>query len=168
MDSFHQTSVNIAAVGSNSWALRAYLESNGATKCAPDANPAEWMLEVTGAGDPNYKGVLIVLLMTLFLTTRKSAGRDWVETWNASVWRQQQASSIREIKRRARNEDKPVDRPYDDHEFAMPLSTQILAVTKRRFTAYWRMPQYVYGKLLLHVFPGVHHVLTKTSKARRF
>ena len=42
----------------------------------------------------------------------------------------------------------------DDLEYAMPLSVQIFAVTRRRFTAYWRMPQYVYGKFLLHVFTG--------------
>lgn len=42
----------------------------------------------------------------------------------------------------------------DAREFAMPLSAQIFTVTKRRFTAYWRMPTYIAGKMLLHVFTG--------------
>ena len=31
----------------------------------------------------------------------------------------------------------------DDREFAMPLYIQIIAVTKRAFVAYWRLPDYV-------------------------
>jgi hypothetical protein len=34
----------------------------------------------------------------------------------------------------------------DQREYAMPMSTQIMAVTKRSFTSYWRDPDYLLGK----------------------
>ena len=46
-------------VGANASCIASYFEENGARPCPPEANPAEWMLEVIGAGDPNYKGLQI-------------------------------------------------------------------------------------------------------------
>lgn len=43
------------SLGKDSRSLIDYFERNGAKKCPPSANPAEYMLEAIGAGDPNYK-----------------------------------------------------------------------------------------------------------------
>ncbi|KAI4281984.1 MAG: hypothetical protein L6R38_003276 [Xanthoria sp. 2 TBL-2021] len=43
-------------LGKDSRQLIDYFESNGAKKCELSANPAEYILEAIGAGDPNYKG----------------------------------------------------------------------------------------------------------------
>ena len=43
----------------------------------------------------------------------------------------------------------------NDSEYAMPLSTQVSTVVKRTFIAYWRTPQYVAGKTMLHIFTGL-------------
>lgn len=40
----------------------------------------------------------------------------------------------------------------DDREFAMPLGTQVYAVVKRSFVSYWRTPDYMIGKFVLHIF----------------
>ena len=44
------------SLGKDSRQLIGYFERNGAKKCPPSTNPAEYMLEAIGAGDPNYKG----------------------------------------------------------------------------------------------------------------
>ncbi|KAG9723929.1 putative ABC multidrug transporter, partial [Aureobasidium melanogenum] len=46
--------VYFGEVGENSNVLTAYFERNGAHKCPPDANPAEWMLEVIGAAPGSH------------------------------------------------------------------------------------------------------------------
>jgi ABC-type multidrug transport system ATPase subunit len=43
-------------LGHDSRHLIEYFERSGGHKCAPEANPAEYMLEVIGAGDPDYNG----------------------------------------------------------------------------------------------------------------
>ena len=42
-------SVYFGDIGKRSKNLTSYLERSGAPSCPPDANPAEWMLEATGA-----------------------------------------------------------------------------------------------------------------------
>ena len=43
-------------LGKDSQKMIKYFESNSAHKCSSDMNPAEYMLEAIGAGNPNYKG----------------------------------------------------------------------------------------------------------------
>lgn len=40
----------------------------------------------------------------------------------------------------------------DSREYAMPLGTQVYAVVKRSFVSYWRTPDYMIGKFVLHIF----------------
>lgn len=112
------------SLGKDSRHLIDYFEGHGAKKCPKSMNPAEYMLEAIGAGDPNYKG------------------DDWADTWenskHASDRSQELQDLIKERQHAARS-----DSTKDEREFAMPLSTQIVAVVKRCFTAYWRTPQYM-------------------------
>lgn len=122
-------------LGKDSRYLIEYFEQNGAKKCPKSMNPAEYMLEAIGAGDPNYKG------------------DDWADIWDkskAAQERQKEIQCLLEERRRATS-----DRTTkDNREYAMPLTTQIVAVIKRCFTSYWRTPEYMVGKFMLHIFTG--------------
>ncbi|KAL8948749.1 MAG: hypothetical protein Q9222_005088 [Ikaeria aurantiellina] len=128
-------------LGKDSRQLIDYFESNGAKKCEPSANPAEYMLEAIGAGDPNYKG------------------KDWGDVWAASPEHEKRGHEIQEMITDRRNA--PTNSKTDDQrEFAMPLGTQIYAVVKRSFVSYWRTPNYMIGKFVLHIFTGLFNSFT--------
>jgi len=123
-------------LGKDSRHLIDYFEHNGAKKCPKSMNPAEYMLEAIGAGDPNYKG------------------SDWADIWENSSDFQERAKEIRSLlEERRQTTSNRITK--DDREFAMPLSTQIVAVVKRCFTSYWRTPQYMIGKFALHIITGM-------------
>ncbi|KAK7732284.1 ATP-binding cassette transporter snq2 [Cytospora paraplurivora] len=128
-------------LGKDSQKLIQYFESNGGHKCPPEANPAEWMLDVIGAGNPDYKG------------------QDWADVWAGSQEHEAQSREIAEIneKRKSVEQSKNIQ---DDREYAMPLTTQINAVVKRSFVSYWRKPNYIMGKLILHIFTGLFNCFT--------
>lgn len=128
-------------LGKDSQTLIKYFESNGSQKCPPDANPAEWMLDVIGAGNPDYKG------------------QDWGDTWASSKQYEAQSREINELNEKRRNVEHSKN-IQDDREYAMPLMTQINAVVKRAFVSYWRKPNYIMGKLILHIFTGLFNCFT--------
>jgi ATP-binding cassette subfamily G (WHITE) protein 2 (SNQ2) len=127
-------------LGKGSETLINYFEGNGAKKCHKNANPAEYMLEAIGAGDPNYKG------------------QDWGDVWLKSKDNQKRQQEIQELLQERRGAGK--DAVRDDREYAMPLSTQIVSVAKRSFVAYWRTPEYMIGKFALHIFTGLFNTFT--------
>lgn len=108
-------------LGNDSQELIRYFEENGGRKCPPDANPAEYMLEVIGAGDPNYKG------------------KDWGDVWEQSKNRQARSDEIAEMINRRKDADHSGN-IRDDREYAMPLATQVAAVVRRSFVSYWVSP----------------------------
>jgi ABC-type multidrug transport system ATPase subunit len=128
-------------LGKDSASMIGYFERNGAKKCPPDANPAEYMLEAIGAGNPDYKGP------------------DWGDIWAASPEHAERTREINQMieERRSLSTGAKV---ADDREFAMPLTTQISSVTRRAFLAYWRNPDYVVGKFMLHIFTGLFNTFT--------
>lgn len=129
------------ALGHDSQDLIRYFESNGGPKCPPTANPAEYMLDAIGAGDPNY------------------AGQDWADVWERSHQREARAQEIEDLIAQRRGLE-PSKTLKDDREYAMPLSTQVVAVLKRSFVSYWRTPNYIFGKLMLHVLTGLFNCFT--------
>ncbi|KAL9587945.1 MAG: hypothetical protein Q9203_003238 [Teloschistes exilis] len=129
------------SLGKDSRQLINYFERNGAKKCDPSANPAEYMLEAIGAGDPNYKG------------------QDWGDVWAASPEHQERGREIQQMIADRRNAPKN-SQTDDSRVFAMPLSTQVLAVVKRSFVSYWRTPDYMIGKFVLHIFTGLFNSFT--------
>jgi len=128
-------------LGHDSQELIKYFEENGARRCPPHANPAEYMLEIIGAGDPNYKG------------------KDWADVWARSKHHQARSDEIADmIEKRAHvAHSKNVK---DDREYAMPLSKQTAAVVQRSFVSYWRTPNYIVGKFILHVMTGLFNCFT--------
>ena len=106
-------------LGHDSKHLIEYFERSGGHRCPPETNPAEYMLEVIGAGDPDYNGP------------------DWADVWNVSSEKQSRTEEILDMTEKRRNADTAAALK-DDREFAMPLMTQIYTVTHRNFVAYWR------------------------------
>ena len=128
-------------LGKDSKTLREYFEHEGAEKCPHDANPAEWMLEVIGAGDPEYQGP------------------DWGDKWLESDRYHTQTQEIEETIEKRKNVEHS-NNVRDAREFAMPLSTQVIAVTRRAFVAFWRTPNYAMGIFLLHIMTGLFNAFT--------
>ncbi|KAL1877291.1 ATP-binding cassette transporter snq2 [Paecilomyces lecythidis] len=128
-------------LGSDSRKLIEYFERNGGKKCPSNANPAEYMLEVIGAGNPDYKGP------------------NWADIWAISPEHRARTEEINEMitSRRSASSGKA---HTDDREFAMPLWTQVVAVSKRSFIAYWRTPNYAIGKFMLHIWTGLFNTFT--------
>jgi hypothetical protein len=81
------------------------------------------MLEVIGAGNPDYNG------------------QDWGDVWENSPESKQLSEDLEKIISSRQQRQDEVTK--DDREFAMPLYVQIFSVTKRAFVAYWRLPDYV-------------------------
>ncbi len=129
------------SLGKDSRSLIDYFEGNGAKKCPPSANPAEYMLEAIGAGDPNYKG------------------KDWGDVWASSTEREERGKEIQQMISDRRNASTNANTD-DDREYAMPLSTQISTVVKRSFVSYWRTPDYMIGKFMLHIVTGLFNTFT--------
>jgi ATP-binding cassette, subfamily G (WHITE), member 2, SNQ2 len=48
----------------------------------------------------------------------------------------------------------------DDREYAMPVSTQTIAVVKRTFVSYWRTPDHIVGKFVLHIATRLFNTFT--------
>ncbi|RDL37481.1 putative ABC1 transport protein [Venustampulla echinocandica] len=125
--------VYFGEIGDNSKTLTDYFERNDAPHCPPGANPAEWMLEATGA------------------TPGSSSEVDWHQTWRSSPEYKDVQDELARLK--ALNTDLlSTDEKNDSasySEFAAPLWQQFLVVTQRVFQQYWRTPSYIYSKLVL-------------------
>lgn len=133
--------VYFGELGNDSKTLLNYLESNGAKRCPPKANPAEYMLDVIGAGNPDYKG------------------QDWGDVWDSSSEKEAVSREIQEIIK-SRRDANTKSETSDDREYAMPLSTQVWTTVHRSFTSYWRKPEYVIGQFMLHIFTGLFNTFT--------
>ncbi|KAE8149283.1 ABC-2 type transporter-domain-containing protein [Aspergillus avenaceus] len=120
-------------IGDQSHTLLEYFERNGARACGSEENPAEYMLEIIGAGASG------------------KAAKDWSVTWNESQEAkdvQKEIDRIHQLRASASSENN--DTQQGQHaEYAMPFTYQLWYVTHRVFQQYWREPAYVWAKLLL-------------------
>lgn len=121
-------------LGPNMETLIKYFEDKGSLKCPPNANPAEWMLEVIGAAPGSH------------------ADRDWAEQWINSAERVQVHRELAEMKNELSNRPIPL-RATGFGEFAMPIWYQFLYCLQRTFQQYWRSPSYLYAKVLTCTVP---------------
>ncbi|KAF7349230.1 hypothetical protein MSAN_01712400 [Mycena sanguinolenta] len=118
-------------IGENSKVLTGYFEKYGARPCPPDANPAEWMLEVIGAA----RGMKSV--------------QDWPEVWKNSEERVQIRQEFDRMVAELSKIEDAGDSAAGYELFAMPFSTQLWQCFKRVWVQYWRTPSYIYSKLAL-------------------
>ncbi|KAL6453292.1 CDR4 ABC transporter CDR4 [Candida maltosa Xu316] len=117
-------------LGKNFSTLIDYFEKYGAPKCPPEANPAEWMLEVIGAA-PGSK-----------------ADQNYYDVWlNSTEYKDMQNEldcMETELQKRPISDD-----PDRYKSYAASLLAQYFHVTIRLFEQNWRSPNYLYSKLLL-------------------
>lgn len=125
--------VYFGELGDNMQTLIKYFEDKGSSKCPPNANPAEWMLEVIGAAPGSH------------------ADRDWGDEWNSSVERAEVRRELAAMN--AESLSKPPPRSAEFAEFAMPIWYQFLVCIRRMFQQYWRSPGYLYSKTAVCIFP---------------
>lgn len=122
--------VYFGPIGENSETLTSYFERNGSHACPPDANPAEWMLEVIGAAPGSL------------------TEKNWPEIWDASP---EKAGVKAELASMAIELSKLPRAPSAAGfaEFAIPFSQQLKFCTQRVFEQYWRTPTYIYSKVFM-------------------
>ncbi|GAA5811509.1 hypothetical protein MFLAVUS_004946 [Mucor flavus] len=119
-------------IGEDSRTMLDYFESHGGPKCAPDVNPAEYILECVGAG-----------------TTSKST-KDWAEVWAKST---QAAALERELEDIDINMDHEVKREVK--MYSQPFWQQLVLVYKRMNISWWRSPSYNMGRIFNVCFIGL-------------
>ncbi|KAL7266569.1 hypothetical protein RUND412_010883 [Rhizina undulata] len=121
-------------IGKNSCTMADYFERNGGGKCDDQANPAEYILDVIGAGATAH-------------------AKDWYEVWSNSTEKQQVSKEIAVFKAeygsRAAADTSTVS--VTEGDFAAPWIEQYFVVQKRLFQHYWRFPIYIMGKLTLNL-----------------
>ncbi|BFZ62298.1 Multidrug resistance protein [Saitoella coloradoensis] len=127
-------------IGRDSRTMIDYFERNGGHKCGRTDNPAEYILDVIGAG------------------ATASASQDWHQIWLSSPENQAVTQELNEMHTRLRAEHAH-DRDNQDSaslsSYAMPFSTQFWEVMKRTFSLYWRSPEYIISKVALNIIAGL-------------
>lgn len=136
-------------IGESSRTVIDYFEHNGARRCGQDENPAEWILEITGAQSDS------------------ESDPDWPATWRDSKDHGAVKAELAQMKetlsqRPTVSADRDALRPY-----AAPFSTQIRIVLARAFQQYWRTPSYLYSKVALCLF-SVSSSMTSQSINRLY
>ncbi|RDB26885.1 Brefeldin A resistance protein [Hypsizygus marmoreus] len=122
-------------LGNHATTLINYFERNGSRECLPDENPAEFMLDVIGAG-----------------ATATSA-QDWHEIWRGSEEFRRLQLEIDQIHTEGRN--RPAVAATIHTEFASPWMHQVHELFVRSMQAYWRDPTYLMAKLTLNIIGGL-------------
>ena len=121
-------------LGHNSTTLIRYFEENGSRKCDADENPAEFMLDVIGAGATGTSEI------------------DWHTIWRHSP---QAAETQREIEKMYRRDlNRPFIATKRHCEFTTSWGFQTFELTKRNAQRHWRDPTYLLAKLLLCIVGG--------------
>ncbi|TFK38290.1 pleiotropic drug resistance ABC transporter, partial [Crucibulum laeve] len=122
-------------LGHNATKLIQYFERSGARECHPDENPAEYMLDVIGAG-----------------ATATSA-QNWYDIWQASAESKEVQREIEHIHEEGRKHS-AVEATLHS-EFATSWFYQVRQLLQREAEAYWRDPTYIMAKLILNIISGL-------------
>ncbi|CUM66587.1 uncharacterized protein PRCAT00004256001 [Priceomyces carsonii] len=123
-------------LGKNCRTLINYFEKYGSAPCPPEANPAEWMLDVVGAA-PGSK-----------------VTQDYHEVWKKSTEFQEVQKELDYMERELVK--LPEDKAPDAHKsYALPFWKQYLIVSQRALEQNWRSPDYIYGKVFLIVTASI-------------
>ncbi|UKZ47949.1 ZEB2-regulated ABC transporter 1 [Trichoderma virens] len=122
-------------IGENSSTMTAYFEKQGAPKCSPGENPAEWMLSAIGAAPGSSTDI------------------DWHQAWLNSSEYQDVQTELQRLKDEGSSHGADLVHDKASYaEFAAPFWSQFLVVTQRVFQQIWRTPSYIYSKFFLCLF----------------
>lgn len=119
-------------IGKESRILLSYFEGHGARTCTEMENPAEYMLEIVNEGT-------------------NSKGEEWHEVWNASEEKQAVLAELDRIHAEKADDSEEEFGVGANDEFAMPFASQLWYVMRRVNSQYWRMPGYVFAKIILGI-----------------
>lgn len=122
-------------IGEKSSTMLKYFERNGAPPCDEEANPAEYMLDVIGAGATANTSV------------------DWHNVWQLSPEAVVLEDELGRIHTEGRS--RPVVQTALRTRFATSWRHQTIALTQRNYQAYWRNPTYLMAKLGLNIAGGL-------------
>ncbi|KAI7832790.1 ABC-2 type transporter-domain-containing protein [Gamsiella multidivaricata] len=112
-------------LGHDSQDLINYFEKNGAPKCASDANPAEYILDVVNA---------------------RHSDLNWPEIWAASPEKSNLLANIKTTRKSS-----AVVTSNEGLEYATPTRMQLKYVFQRMSRTYWRLPQYNFGRVFMMI-----------------
>jgi ABC-type multidrug transport system ATPase subunit/ABC-type multidrug transport system permease subunit len=132
--------VYFGPVGDTAQHVIHYFESNGAFRCPNDENPAEYILNVIGAGATAH------------------VDRDWAEIWRHTEKAREVAWETAALKGKYKESSADSSESRDDNaekSFAVGWWTQYRAVQVRLFQNYWRSPGYVISKTFLNIVAGL-------------
>ncbi|KAK6461712.1 multidrug resistance protein [Scheffersomyces coipomensis] len=123
-------------LGDGCSSLIKYFEKYGADPCPPEANPAEWMLEVVGAAPGSH------------------AKQDYFEVWRNSDEYHSIQSELDTMETELVH--LPRDTSPESHlKYAAPIWKQYLIVSWRVIQEKWRSPGYIYSKLFLVISSAI-------------
>lgn len=139
-------------IGPEASTLISYFETNGAPTCPPDANPAEWVLEVTknapgAAGDDGLAETKTGRSEPDPETTDLVAHEGhhaWFEKWRTSRQKQDVIAHLDALKQVESSTAHTVE---VKSEYAASWFAQLHAVTVRLFQEFWRDPIFLWSKL---------------------
>lgn len=118
--------VYFGPLGRNGATMIEYFRENG-VDCPPDANPAEFMIDVVSGS--------------------KSKGRNWSDVWNKSDQHTAVTKEVANLAADAAN--RPPSYKEDGLEYATTMATQMKLVIARAHKSYWRSPEYIMGRFAL-------------------
>ncbi|KAJ7852077.1 ABC-2 type transporter-domain-containing protein [Mycena olivaceomarginata] len=122
-------------IGPNSSTLIHHFESNGSRPCDPSENPAEFMLDVIGAG------------------ATASSAQDWEAVWRGSP---ESAKAREELDRiHAEGRKQGAVKATFTSDFAASWMAQAKTLLRRDFHFRWRDPTYLLAKLVLNIASGI-------------
>ncbi|KAL3448042.1 ABC-2 type transporter-domain-containing protein, partial [Aspergillus insuetus] len=144
-------------LGTNSRTLIEYLERNGAPMCPPEANQAEWMLEVIRQS-----------------TDDENKSLDWHRIWRESPEfravkvRLGHLRGLTAAETEGETEDGPLgaasSEPSQHREFVASYWRQFMVVLDRTGKHFWRSPGYLWSKIALIVLSSLYIGLSFRAK----
>ncbi|KAJ6507866.1 pleiotropic drug resistance ABC transporter [Mycena vitilis] len=122
-------------IGRNSTTLIRHFESNGSRPCDVSENPAEFMLDVIGAG------------------ATATSTQDWEAVWRKSP---ESAKAREELERiHTDGRSRGAVKATFTATYATPWTQQAASLLRRDFRFRWRDPTYLLSKLVLNIVAGL-------------
>ncbi|KAH3663725.1 hypothetical protein OGAPHI_005127 [Ogataea philodendri] len=123
-------------IGPSSRIMLDYFESNGGRKCDDSENPAEYILEVIGAG------------------ATATVQEDWFEIWkNSPLYAKTTAEVAKLIDDTSKLESS--DQSHLQSRYAVPYAVQFRNVLRRTWFQFYRDLDYVMAKFMLMLLAGL-------------
>ncbi|KAI0381629.1 ABC-2 type transporter-domain-containing protein [Hypomontagnella monticulosa] len=124
-------------IGDDATTLIQYFERNGAPKCPPEGNAAEWMLGLASGADE---------------------GPKWPEIWRSSPEYTEVKAELARLRARSASSDSDFNSSTSNqqHKSHQSYLSQFKEVFVRVSKHFWRSPVYTYSKLSLTVVSSIY------------